>query len=224
MDDAARPPHGWARFSGSVYAIVVVAGTFSLGYAPGRVFAGASPEEIAQSVAANEGLFRALIAAELLCYVAFLVLALALYRLLAHGGQFAAALMAVLVFASVPIACLNVAHHFTVLRAIATGAVPDVITTAQAHYGDGLRILKIFWGGWLIPFGLLVIRSGFLPRLLGGLLILGGLGYVADFACQLLWPDYAASGLATIFRAPRVAEIIICVWVLAFGARRLFVP
>lgn len=224
MDDVQRPPHGWARFCGAIYAVVVVAGTFSLGWAPDRVFAGATPAEIAASAAANEGLLRQLIAAELLCYVAFLILALALYRLLAHGGKFAAALMAALVIASVAVACLNVSHHYTVLRAIAGDASPDVIAAAQAQYGDGLRILKIFWGGWLIPFGWLVIRSGFLPRVIGGLLILGGLGYIADFTCQLLWADYAASGLAPILRAPRLTEILITVWLLVFGARRLFVP
>lgn len=224
--DADHPPHGWARFAGAAYAVVVATGIFSLAYAPARVFSGASPAEIAQSVAANEALFRASIAAELTCYVAFLILALALYRLLSPAGKFAAALMATLVIASVPLACANVAHHFEVLGAMEGGAAEaaGAISAATAQYNSGLFILKIFWGGWLIPFGWLVMRSGFLPRLLGGLLILGGVGYVAEFACQLLWSDYADSGLGPIFRAPRIAEIVICVWLLLFGARRLFVP
>jgi hypothetical protein len=191
------------------------------------VFAGASLGEIAQSVAVNEGLLRISIAVELLCYVLFLVVVLALHRLLSPAGKFAASLMVALAAASVPLACANVAHHFAVLRALEGGAeatVTNAIAAAMAAYDDGVEVLKIFWGGWLLPFGYLVFRSGFLPRTLGVLLILGGLGYIADFAAALLRSGYDASGLARVFRTPRIAEILISLWLLIFGARRLFLP
>jgi Domain of unknown function (DUF4386) len=219
--------HGQARFAGLIYAVVVMTGIFSLSYAPKRVFAGEAPLEIVQGVVANESLFRASTAAEVACYAAFLVLGLAFFQLLSRAGQFAAALMAALVIASVPLAFANLAHHFEILRAIEGGAsqtAADLVTAAGARYDDGLFLLKIFWGAWLIPLGYLVFRSGFLPRILGVLLVLGGVGYLADFFGQLLFYGYGESGLARYFRAPRIAEILICLWLLIFGARRSFLP
>lgn len=213
--------HGEARLAGFIYAIVVIAGTFSLGYAPGLVFAGATPAEIAQSAAANEPLLRLLIAGELVCYTAFLVLPLALYRLLAPAGQFAASVMAALAMMSVPFGFANVMHLFDILRAIDAGGGAEIIPAAYERHRAGLLVQSIAWGGWLLPFGWLVIRSGFLPRLLGLILIAAGIGYLVHFTGRLLFNEaYEASGLAPILRAPRVGEIAICVWLLVMGARR----
>lgn len=222
VETAAQPstPHGNARFAGAAYAVVVVTGVFSLAYAPSQIFSGATDVEIAQSVAAHEGLLRASIAAELTCYVAFLVLALALHRLFRPTDAFAAALMAALVLASVPLGCANVANALAMLRTDDASAIAE----ARGRYSDGIHIIKIFWGGWLIPFGYLVIRSGFLPRILGVVLILAGIGYLADFASQLFWADYDDSGLGRLLRAPRIGEMAIAFWLLAFGARRMFLP
>jgi hypothetical protein len=46
-------------------------------------------------------------------------------------------------------------------------------------HDHGFLINEIFAGLWLFPFGLLVFRSGFLPRILGLLLFVSGFGYVA---------------------------------------------
>lgn len=220
-------PHGDARFAGLIYAIVVATGFFSLAYAPTRIFAGEAEAEIARSVVANQNLLRVSIAAELTCYVAFLVLALALYKLLARTGQFAAMLMAALAVSSVPFGFANVTHLLEIVGAIdgdATEAARS-IAAARERYRIGLFVQSIPWGLWLIPFGYLVFRSGILPRILGGLLILAGLGYVGNFLGRLVFEEaYAASGLAPIFDAPQVSEILICAWLLVFGARRSPLP
>lgn len=178
-----------------------------------------------QSLVANESLYRTLVTAELVCYTVFLVLALALYQLLNSAGKFAAALMAALLIASVPLALANVAHHFDVLRAIEDGAgqvAQSAVMAANERYYDGIFVLNILWGAWLIPFGYLVFRSGFLPRVLGVLLVLGGVGYIADVFGQLLFSGYQGSILLRIFRGP--AEILIGFWLLIFGARRTLLP
>lgn len=220
-------PHGAARFAGAVYLVVVLTGVSSLSYAAGKIFAGETPAAIGQSVAANEHLLRAAIAAELVCYVAFLVLGLALYRLLARTDQFAAMLMAGLAISSVPFGYANVTHLLDVLAAVDGGAAASAegaIATARAHYLNGLRVQAIPWGLWLIPFGYLVFRSGFLPRTLGILLVLGGLGYVANFLGWLLIEGYADTAAPGIFRAFRVGEMLICAWLLLMGARQPLWP
>lgn len=224
---AADRRHNQARLAGFFYAIVVVTGLFSLSYAPDRVFVGEPGPALVQSIIANEALLRAAIAGELACYVAFLALPLALYRLFASTDQFAAMLMAALAMSSVPFGFANIAHLLEILRAIDTGGAEatETIVSAYRRYQSGLYLQSIPWGLWLIPFGYLIFRSRFLPRLIGILLILGGLGYVANFLTRLLIEAYDAGGpLGSVFRVLRMSEILICVWLLLFGARRTLLP
>src|SRR5437763_1934814 len=53
-------------------------------------------------------------------------------------------------------------------------------------HGQGLLVEQIFWGLWLLPFGWLVIRSRFIPWILGALLLVNGLTYVFLSATSLL--------------------------------------
>ena len=55
----------------------------------------------------------------------------------------------------------------------------------------GITVASIFWGLWLFPFGLLVIRSGFIPRLFGFLLIVAGVAYLASAFATLVVPAIA---------------------------------
>jgi Domain of unknown function (DUF4386) len=77
---------------------------------------------------------------------------------------------------------------------------------------------EIFWGLWLIPFGLLVYRSRFLPRILGVWLVVGCFGYLALSFTGLLWPGYEnkVSNLAQPFT---LGEVVMMLWLVIMGAR-----
>src|SRR4030067_150716 len=73
--------------------------------------------------------------------------------------------------------------------------------------------LALFFGTWLFPLGYLVYKSTFLPRLLGVLLVLDGIGVLIWFLQALLLPDYRAislPGVAVSF----VAELGLALWLL----------
>jgi hypothetical protein len=57
-------------------------------------------------------------------------------------------------------------------------------------HDHGFLINEVFAGLWLFPFGLLVFRSGFLPRILSLLLFVSGFGYLAISGTGLLLPLY----------------------------------
>ncbi len=71
-------------------------------------------------------------------------------------------------------------------------------------HGQGVGVVEIFWGLWLVPFGLLVMRSGFLPGLLGVLLIAACVGYLADSLTSLLapGPGRPRTNLQVFWRGP----------------------
>ena len=83
----------------------------------------------------------------------------------------------------------------------------------------GIAIAGIFWGLWLFPFGVLVIRSGFIPKILGILLIVGCFSYLIDSAVALLLPEHR-DRLAGILMLPLAAgELSMVLWLLVKGVR-----
>lgn len=218
-----------ARVAGLLYLVTVVTGIFYLGYVPSQLAAHGDATATVARLVQSETLFRLGILAELACTVAFLLLPLALYRLLGATGRTAAVLMVAFAVPSVPIAFANASHHLSVLslldpavslRSLGSGQLQAQVMLQLDAYRQGLLVLEIFWGLWLLPFGYLVCKCGFLPRLLGVLLMLGGLGYLADFLATLLLPGYPASAVADYIMLPAsLGEIGICLWLLVVGVR-----
>jgi hypothetical protein len=203
------------------YVVVVATGIFSLSYAPEKIFAGETDLAVLESVRSNLALLRWSIVAEATCYVGFALLATALYRLFESTDKTTSLLLAALVWISVAMGLTNLGHLISIVRSLESGANDEAaILLALSQYKIGIFVQSIPWGLWLLPFGALVIRCGFLPRLLGAVLILAGIGYVAHFVGRSVYEDYTSSGLRNVFAAPRIGEILICFWLLLFGARR----
>ena len=162
-------------------------------------------------------------------WTAFLLLPLALYRLLSPHGRTAATLMVALAVASVPLSFVNLQHKLDVLtllgddpyrHAFAPDALNAQVMLALQAYGNGILVAKLFWGLWLLPLGWLVFSSRQLPRVLGILLMLGCAGYVIDVFARLLAPGFAASPMAGYITLPAtLGEIGTCLWLLVFGVR-----
>lgn len=203
------------RISGALYLVVVLAGMFCLAYVPSKL--GGTLAE----ASAHADLFRTGIAAFMLMQVAFLLLPLALYRVLGDVDRCAAMLMVALAAVSVPIGLVALTHRMEALSLLQdAGANADAaFALCLQRYGHGLRIASLFWGLWLLPFGWLVLRSGRLPRVLGLLLVLGGIGYVVQVFGGLV-PGFSDSALIGYVRLPAAfGEIGSCLWLLVFGAR-----
>lgn len=85
-------------------------------------------------------------------------------------------------------------------------------------HGQGIYVASIFWGLWLFPFAMLVIRSGFIPRVLGVLMMIAGAGYLVSSATTILLPEYAHQvGQVTLILG--LGELPIMFWLLIWGAR-----
>jgi hypothetical protein len=177
---------------------------------------------------ASELLFRVGIVSELICAAEFIFLVRALYRLLNGMNRTHASLMVTLALVSVPIMFLNVLNEIAAL-ALLRGADflsvfekqrLDALAMLFLHlHGQGFAVAEIFWGLWLFPFGVLVMRSGFLPRILGVLLIAACFGYLADSLTSLLLPSYE-DVVGRIANIPlTLGEPAILLWLLIRGAK-----
>jgi hypothetical protein len=211
-----------ARLAGGLYLTLVPLGVFSFIYVPSVLLVRGDAAATSRNILASQWLFRSATVSHLISQVIVVFLAFALYRLLRPVNRDHAALMVVLALLGVPVACLNEVNHLAVLRLL-DSVDERAFTDAQVHaqamlfldmHRIGVLVAQIFWGLWLLPLGILVFESGFLPRLLGILLIIGGAGYLFDSSAELLLP-----GFATISQFTFVGELVFSLWLLIKGVR-----
>ena len=218
-----------ARTAGLIYLVVVLTGIVSLVYVPSQLIDLSNAELTVSNIRGSLDLFRLGIAAGFVCYIAFLLLPLALYQLLAHVDRRAALLMVLLAIISVPISLANFAHKLDVLTLLSDNAyllnMPDEqlqrsVMLSIAQYNNVILVAEIFWGLWLLPFGYLVFKSNMLPKILGVFLMLGCFGYLIDVFGRTLFPDFPQGAFASNVTTPAaIGEIGTCLWLLIFGAR-----
>ena len=221
------PDSRTARIAGVLYLIVVLSGFFSIAYVPSQIILKSDPAATLGNLEASKRLWQLGIVGSLICYSAFLILPLALYRLLSSVGRNAAALMVTFAVTSVPLAIVNLRHHLDVLsllnrtgllQGLSDGQVSAQMLLSLEAFRNGALLTEVFWGLWLLPFGYLVFRSGFLPRILGVLLMLGCFGYLFNVFGTVISPEHSASTLASLVSIPSaLGEIGTCLWLLLFG-------
>ena len=218
-----------ARIAGLIYLGVVLTGIFSLMYVPSKLIESDNAFLTYQNITSSEPLFRLWIVSGLLCYTFFLFLPLVLYKLLKPVNENYAKLMVLLGVMSVPIFFLNVQNQFNVLSLISgeknhygfsVNQIQSQIMLYLDQYNNGMRIVHIFSGLWLFPFGYLVFKSGFLPKILGILLMLGCFGYLINFVGHTLITNYSKIGVSSYIILPAsIGEIGICLWLLIIGTK-----
>ena len=215
-------PRGLARTAGVLYLFLIGA-AFNEGYVLPRTVRSGDAGATAGHIRASASLFRVGFAGDLVAATCWLLLAMALYLLLSHVHQLAAAAMVVFAATGAAIQYLNQLNQYTAL-AIATS---DHYTRVFGRAGaDGLTLLfagmqhngyliaSMFFGLWLLPLGYLVIKSGYFPRPLGALLIIGCFAYVASLFTQVFAPAAGRSTAPVFISIGGIAELCFLAWLL----------
>lgn len=223
-----HPTKKTAHIAGAIYLSLVVTAPFALIYVPGALIVRGDPAATARNILASEQLFRLGIVAELTSAVQTLFLVVALYHLFSGVSKLQSSLLVILgALVSTPITFLNTVHNIAALillrgpEFLSAFQKPQLDALAMLFirlHGQGIVVNEIFWGLWLFPFGILVIRSGFLPRILGFLLLINGLAYVILSLTSLLAPDYSPL-LNRYALLPETGELWIMLWLLLRGAK-----
>jgi hypothetical protein len=223
----ADPAKKTARVAGALYVLMGLTAPFTLIYLPRKLIVPGNATATASNVLASEMIFRVGIVAVLISSVVFVLLVMALYRLLGAVNKTHASLMVALVLVSVAIGFVNEVNNIAALILFRGPAFLSAFDKPQLDAlgvlflrlrGQGLVVNGIFWGLWLFPFGVLVMRSGFIPRILGVLLIVNGVAYVVASLTSLLAPAYAAVVNRFAF-IPETGELWIMLWLLIKGVR-----
>jgi hypothetical protein len=210
-----------ARVAGLLYLTLVPLGFFTL-YVSSRLVVLGDAATTASNIMASESLFRLGIVSALLIQIVNIFVVLALYKLLKPVGQNMALLMVIFILLGAPIAMLNELNQFAVLFLLHGADYLAPFTAAQLRalmplfldlHQLGISIAGVFWGLWLFPMGYLVFKSGFIPRVLGVLLIIGCLGYLIESFAAFLFPNYEVNiALFTFW-----GEVLLPLWLLIKG-------
>ncbi len=215
------------RLAGLAYLGVVLAGLYSLAYVPSQLITLSDPAKTLEAIQGADLLFRTGVAAGFACYIFFLILPFLLYPIVAPHGRISAALMVGFAAVSVPLSMMALTNQFGIVRLLESppegmdaAALAGQIDFYIRAYVREISAATIFWGLWLIPLGVLVIRSAVIPRILGVFLVAGGVGYVLSFFGPVLYAGYNDTLLADYDTlASSIGEIGTCLWLLVMGAK-----
>jgi hypothetical protein len=217
-----------ARRAGLLYFLLGISAPIGLLYVPEKLIVHGDATATADRIRASEQLLRLGIGSELAHQVLGVFLVLSLYRLFRPVNEGLARQLVVLgALVSVPIVFVNVlneiaaltlAHGATFLSTFDRRQLDSLAYLFLRLHGQGISIASVFWGLWLFPFGLLVIRSGFIPRVLGYLLMAAGAGYLLDSLATLVLPGIART-VGTVDTLLELGELPIIFWLLIWGAR-----
>ncbi|MBL8763699.1 MAG: DUF4386 domain-containing protein [Phycisphaerae bacterium] len=208
------PMHG--RLAGLVGVAMLASGIFA-GHVGSRLIVRGDAAATSGNIVGNETLFRLGITGSLIMMIAYLIYALLLYQLLKQAGRGLAMAMLGFVVAAVPVYVLNQLSLFAVLPLASERRYEQVRLFLELHKAGNL-LAAIFFGLWLFPLGLLVLRSSNFPRVLGVLLLCGTPGYLVLFVQAFVYPGSDR----TLWTSPllvvtHVSELALLLWLLVKG-------
>jgi uncharacterized protein DUF4386 len=222
-----QPTQKTARIAGFLYLLMAIPGPFCLMYVPSVLIVSGNAAATANNIRAHEMLSRLGIVSSLFAGIVFILLAMALYRLFEGVDKTQASLLVILVVVSATIGFLNELNQVGALMLLRGADFLSIFDKQQLEafamlflrlHRQGITIDEIFWGLWLLPFGWLVMKSGFLPRILGAWLIVNGFAYLAISFTSLLWPQYGT----LVYRVSMpvlLGELAIMFWLLIKGIK-----
>jgi len=216
-----------SRIAAALYFLNALPAPFALLYVPSVLIVRGNALATADNVRNSETLLRFGMAGELFCSTVVIFAVLAFYTLFkAVSGKHARAML-ILMLISVPISYLNVLND---LAAITFARGPDFLSAVFNKqqldafvlfflrlHNQGYILAQIFWGLWLFPFGIAVMRSGFIPRFVGVATIMAGCGYVIASSVALFLPA-SAQGIGDFAMILGAGELAFF-WLLIWGAK-----
>jgi hypothetical protein len=219
------PPRQLARTAGALYLVNIIFGAFAIGLVPAMLITG-DAAATAHNIQSHELLYRLSLAAHVIVTVTNVPMAVIFYDLFKVVNRRLALLDACFTLVATAIEAASLLGQFTPLVLLGssryTSAVPAAQLDALARLpGDlsviGYSIYGVFYGFDILCTAYLVLKSTFLPRVIGALLAIDALAYLADGFTNILAPGIAAH-LAPWIDLPAIfGEGSLCLWLLIAG-------
>lgn len=217
-----------ARVGGVLYLIIIAIGTLGESVVRGSIVVSGDAAATAANLRSMEGLWRLGVAGEvvlLACAVGVMVILYLLLRPVSRGLAQAAVLFNLVSIAIEGVAAVSLA---ATLQPLSSAAYLTAFTPEQLHalsmlsiraHGTGFGIALIFFGVVCVLWGIMIYRSGYMPRAIGVLMQIAGICYLVNSFSLLLSPWLSNLVFPMILIPPLVAELSLALWLLLKGVK-----
>jgi len=214
-----------AGISGVFYLLTIIMGVFAEVFVRGALVVRDDAAATAMNILAHESLYRFGLAADLVMLVCYIAVTLLFYGLFKPVSRSLSLLAVFFSMVGIAILAVNSLNHLAPLVFLGganyLGAFE--ITQLQAlalmslrMHARGYSIAGVFFGIYMLLLGYLIFRSGFLPRILGGLMAVGGLSFLTNSFAIFLLPALVAR-LPDLGMLGGIAELALSLWLMAMG-------
>jgi hypothetical protein len=215
-----------ARIAGILYLIYIVATMFA-DVSRTKLIVFEDAIATANNILASEWLFRIGFISDVLAGVLFLLAAWALYVLLKPVNKNIALLFLLLNLGGVTVQCINMLNLFSATLLLSGADYLKIFQIDQLQtiamfflylYKNGFMIAQFFFAAWLFPLGYLVFKSGYLPKVLGIILMIECFGWLLYPFQFFLFPTYEVISYLS-FAIGFIGEFGLTLWLLIMGAK-----
>jgi Domain of unknown function (DUF4386) len=224
----SRPLVRQARIAGLCYLLVIAGGLFAEGFVRGSVIVAGDAAATAQAIAADETLWRWGLAVHLLYLIPAIVVNVIIYGLLKAVEPTLARLALVLSVASVAIEAVSLLHLYVPLAMTEEGGALAALGEGQRQalsylairlFPTGFGLALLFFAGFCVLAGALILRSQLIPRVIGAMMVVAGVCYAVNTLALLLSPALSDLIYPGILLPCLLAELSLALWLVVKGVK-----
>ncbi|MEO7433425.1 MAG: DUF4386 domain-containing protein [Dokdonella sp.] len=223
-------PRMWARVGGLLYLAIIAIGLFGEASVRSGMVVSGDATATAHNLLADTMLWRVGVAAELVLLVCATGLALVEYVLLRPVDRRFALLALLLGMLSIAVEAMSALSLSATLVPLGSASYLKAFAPEQLNamaylsikaFENGFGVSLIFFGFECLVTGYLIFRSGYLPPVIGVLMQIAGICYLANSFALILSPTLADWLFPAVLLPPLVAEGTFCLWLLIKGVDRV---
>jgi len=221
-----RAPKFYMRLAGLFYLAIILLGLYGEMFVRAKLVVSGDPAATAQAISGAKLLWRSGIVGDLLMQVFDIPVIVVLYLLLkplnkglALTATYINLIQTAVLVANklnllVPLFLLGGSSHLTSFSAAQLQSLSYLAIKAHTY---GFAVGLIFFGVACVLRGYLLFKSGYVPKILGVLMLLAGLSYLINSFTLLLAPSFAAVLSPGILLPAFVGELSFSLWMIVKG-------
>ena len=215
-----------ARLAGWLYLIMFITGPLSILLVDSNIIVSGNAAATAQNLVDHEALFRAGILGQLIVLLLDMALAVLLYIVLKPVNRTLALMAAAARLVMTSMRGINLVFRFIALMLAGGTGYLEAMETSQLHtlamlfleaFNMGFSLDLVFFSVHLILVGILVWRSGYIPGVIGVLLLIAGLSYLTDSLTGTVLPELDAIFVPVLMIPAVIGELAFMLWLVIRG-------